>query len=175
MAVALGASLGLPLGLMLARLHRGWLGTVLNVLALVPLAIPPLAIAVALDTWCALDGFVGAGGPDASLARTSVVFVLAHLPLATSIVTMAIGVSGSPVTPATTDTARLLGAGRVRRFLTLELALTLRSVGLWLALVFLLTAFSVGGSAFGLGLGLLPCPRRRNCLLPPRRLSLSAG
>ena len=147
LAVSSGTVLGAPLGLAYrAQPRAGW-SMALRILGLVPLALPPLALALAADRlleaagW--LDGPVGAGGLGGAAVQSVLALTLAHIPLAAAIVGVVVSTVSAGPDAATLETARLLGAGRPTRFVTFELPPALPAVALGAALAFLLAATSV--------------------------------
>ena len=147
----LAALTGTVVGALLGVVYRGqprsgW-SLAVRILALVPLALPPLALALGFDrlfdsaSW--LDGPIRAVGLEVTPTQSVLALTLAHVPLAAAIVGVVVSIVSAGPDAAILDTARLLGAGRSRRFLTFELPPALPAVALGAALAFLLVAASV--------------------------------
>lgn len=147
-AAVVGALLGTPLGLAVRRPRR-LSALALRVLTVLPLAVSPLALALGLErlveagTWRDALPAASALG-DTSLA--TLVLAVAHLPAAIAIVAYIVRAAGTSTDTATLEAARLLGAGRIRRFVAFELPTALSLAPVCLALAFLLVATSLAAT-----------------------------
>jgi ABC-type spermidine/putrescine transport system permease subunit II len=149
LAAALGTIVGTPLGVALRSRRRTPWSFALGVLALLPLATPPLAIALGIERLLEAGGWLEALPAASTIddtARTAIALGLAHLPSALALVALVVSAAGASAETATLETARLLGAGRVRRFLTFQLPAATPAALLGLALAFLLVSTSVAAA-----------------------------
>ena len=142
-----GTLVGAPLAVANRAQPRGAWSMALRVLALVPLALPPLAVALTVDRLLENAGWLDAAlrtlGLDVAPAQSVLALALGHMPLAAAVVAVVVSLVSAGPDVATLETARLLGAGRVKRFVTFELPPALPGVALGAALAFLLVVTSV--------------------------------
>ena len=146
LAALSGMLVGAPLGMAYrAQTRAPWL-IGLRVLGLTPLAIPPLALAIGLqrllETAGWLDAPLSSTGLEVSSAQSVLALTLAHIPLAVAIVGVVVSLVSPGPDAATLETARLLGAGRQRRFVSFELPPALPAIALGGALALLVVATS---------------------------------
>jgi ABC-type Fe3+ transport system permease subunit len=147
LAALSGTLVGAPLGVAYRAQPRAAWSMGLRILGLVPLALPPLALALGLDRLLETAGWLEAPlraiGLEVTPVQSVLALTLAHIPLAAAIVGVVVSVVSAGPDAATLETARLLGAGRRRRFVTFELPPAMPAVALGAAFAFLLVATSV--------------------------------
>jgi ABC-type Fe3+ transport system permease subunit len=116
-AAALAMLAGVPLGMALRDRSGGRGLLVMRLLSMLPLAVPPLVVALGLARLVDVRASQAVAGIP---VRVLLVLGAAHLPAAIAVVSAVVSLAGSGAGRATVETARLLGAGRMRRFVRFE-------------------------------------------------------
>ncbi|HEX6256659.1 MAG TPA: ABC transporter permease subunit [Euzebyales bacterium] len=121
-AAAVAVLVALPLAFLVAR-YRGVAAATVNAVVVLGFAVPGLVLALALVTIA-----LGGGGLLAALYQTTPLLIVAYVIHfgAQALRSVSVGVAALP--DSLSDAARLLGARRLRRLLTIELPLVRPSV-----------------------------------------------
>ena len=152
---------GLPLAYLLARWEFPG-RRLLRAVATVPFVMPTVVVAAAFEALLGpagplnrlLQSAAGAAEPPLQLQQTLTIILLAHIYYNIAIVVRLVGGFWANLNPNLADAARLLGAGRLRAFLTITLPLLRPALvgAALLTFLFTFTSFGVililGGPAF---------------------------
>ncbi|MFO8034706.1 MAG: iron ABC transporter permease, partial [Candidatus Bipolaricaulota bacterium] len=161
LSTVLSLVLGFPLGWLLTRYSFRGKHT-LRALTLVPFVLPPITVALGFILFfghaghlnSALMWGLGLSEPPIRLLYSLWAIVLAHAFYNAPVVARFVNVSWEAQDPALTEVARVLGAGRLRSFITVTIPALFPAILSALALVFVLCTLSfaiplsLGGARF---------------------------